>query len=308
MPHARRGFTLIELLVVIAIIAVLIGLLLPAVQKVRDAAARMSSQNNLKQMALATHNYENSYGGMPPSYIGNYNYTWNGSYYQGTGTTIALFGNILPHMEQDALYQQIKTSGSASVMPKLLVDPSDATQAKNNSTTAASYIPGAYYIVRYTASPYSYSYSDGVYSGYSYTYALNGGPSPYNYSYTGKKKPISQIFSDGTSNTLLISEQVSGCASAGYYQWWSNQGAYSYYYDYGNGNIQQGGYVGFKAGVTYETCGSFFYSYFMTTRPGSVQVAMADGSVRGINPAASQLSTQALLNPSDGGVLPSDIN
>ena len=104
----RRAFTLLELLVVIAIIAVLIGLLLPAVQKVREAANRASCANNLKQLGLACHNYHDANGRLPPGYLGP---VPNEQYYDGSVDRFqhaGLLVYLLPYVEQENVYRQLR--------------------------------------------------------------------------------------------------------------------------------------------------------------------------------------------------------
>jgi len=125
----RKGFTLIELLVVIAIIAVLIGLLLPAVQKVREAAARTQCANTLKQLGLAMHGYHGRHEAFPPGYI-----SWTAANDSDLGPGWGWAAHLLPDIEQEGLYRQIalnvdiaaaQHSGPRSHYLKLLRCPAD---------------------------------------------------------------------------------------------------------------------------------------------------------------------------------------
>ena len=117
-----RGFTLIELLVVIAIIAILIGLLLPAVQKVREAAARSQSQNNLKQMTLGVRGFETAHEITPPMF----------GQVKGHGVSGSIFYHLLPELEQSALYN-LGPDGSRSRALKVLQHPADRTMTSDGT-------------------------------------------------------------------------------------------------------------------------------------------------------------------------------
>ena len=215
----RKAFTLIELLVVIAIIAILIGLLLPAVQKVRAAAARVQCDNNLKQVGLAAHNYHDTYGrfpsgiNLPVSTQSGALFPTNVFYTSGTfgnppiaGQFIGLFEALLPFFEQDNLQKNLDltqreyanclgpTSTGAQVV-KILICPSD-TLPQGNMTT-------------YTTGGKTYYFGMNSYGG-------NGGTYAYYFDFGSLKTDgifwinssvrIPQI-TDGTSNTIMFGER-----------------------------------------------------------------------------------------------------
>ncbi len=209
--HSRPGFTLIELLVVIAIIAVLIGLLLPAVQKVREAAARTTSSNNLRQIGLAVANFDSQKKRMPPL-IGLP--LLNDSRYSVSGP-IHVF--LLPYIEQDALYVKVPSGPTAG-----LVEP-------------GSQVPSAQQFLRTYISPLDSTHTSGMvtignaqygatsYAANAFLFANNPAypnqawPSAPPPTYTSSRQldrgmSISEI-KDGASNTVMFVEKYSVCAT-----------------------------------------------------------------------------------------------
>jgi prepilin-type N-terminal cleavage/methylation domain-containing protein/prepilin-type processing-associated H-X9-DG protein len=190
MRACRTGFTLIELLVVIAIIAILIGLLLPAVQKIRESANRMKCQNNLKQLGLALHNYHDTAGGFPPARDSMMNFSG--------------FVYLLPYIEQDNLCMSMdmmstwdapSNATSRAVPVKIFLCPSDPVQQVPAGSAGVNYRFNQGYNILYSGIP----------SG-----ATNSNMPPADGPFWQDSNTRFADITDGTSNTAAMSEKLKG--------------------------------------------------------------------------------------------------
>lgn len=285
MSTRRKGFTLIELLVVIAIISMLMGLLLPAVQKAREAASRISCANNLKQIGLALHNHEGTFGRLPPSRLGDGKATW------------AVL--ILPFLEQENLYRQWNL---------------DATYYQQNDVARMTPYKGYYCPSRRSSATDPVSISGDQWSGGGPgaphvpgglgDYVANIGTTGFDYPFvtppngafqTGRGLGFNAFFMDGLSNTVFVGEKH---VPVNYFGagWWDCS---IYNGDYFPCSCRAGG-PNYPLTNNPQDMGWKFGSL----HTGVVQFCFGDGGVRSVPAYTSPYTVGLLMQRNDGQVIP----
>jgi prepilin-type N-terminal cleavage/methylation domain-containing protein len=309
MRRSRIGFTLIELLVVIAIIAILIGLLLPAVQKVREAAARSKCANNLKQLGLAAHNCHDANGYFP------HFYGWYPALKpQSTGNAWGTqFFHMLPYLEQGNLYNSSlgpvnQYTGSIGI-PNPPSTPYYSSEGNFGTASFVGAVPVKSFLCPsdYTAPPNGVytqpsvggSYTDlqtawaiGNYAGNFTIFAAN------DFGFNSKALSIVQI-SDGTSNTVMFAERYNVCQGYGIMWAWPAGG----YYTPDFADTLGTGYQTFQVKPSIANC---LVTVPQSSHTGGMMICMGDASTRLVSSGVSATTWQAACTPAGGEVLGSN--